>query len=172
MGNPTDANTPAFLRRLKGEYGGPGERQSVQIARPKKQLIDTEDDAPTYVDENHETISKEDYEKLNRGEHDEAVDEATSGPAKKGSEGPTQQEPLRSETEPKANIGNSKKRKAVKVIGNEDEVDQTASKTDSVAETKAQPKVDGNESVQSQAKKPKAAKKGKKIKLSFDDDQT
>lgn len=134
-------------------------------------MIDTEDDAPTYVDENHETLSKEDYDKLNRGEDDSSADVATSNSAEKDQAGPSQHERPSNETEPKANFGNAKKRKAVKVIGNEDDAEESVSKTEPVAGSEPQATADGNKPIKPEMKKSKSAKKGKKIKLSFDDDQ-
>ena len=169
----TDARTPAFLQRLKGQYGGPGDRQNVQFARPKKQLIDAGDDEPTYVDEHgRETISKDDYEKMTSGEVDE-----DHGLSKGRTDEQLQpHEPTASENddsgaanvakpskEPQATFGSSKKRKAVKVAGDEDET------KDAIAESDPQARKPEDE-VKSAVEKKSKPKKAKKVKLSFDED--
>ena len=65
----TERGEPAFLRKLKGQYGGLEEatKQEQSLERPKKRLIpeNDADDAPTYVDiSTHETLSKEAYDAL------------------------------------------------------------------------------------------------------------
>ncbi|KAK2767063.1 hypothetical protein FQN54_006381 [Arachnomyces sp. PD_36] len=157
-----EANEPAFLRRLKSQYGGSNARQNPQ-QRPKKlKNNDDDDDAPTYVEEgSNEVISKEEYEALVRGddpkdpeasEDKEGQPEATTqGPAKDSAAkraGPKTRENI-------AGIGGPKKRKQAKVVGDEaaeghGEEDE-AQQRDSVAN------------------KPKQKKKKKKVKLSFDE---
>ncbi|KAL8835634.1 MAG: hypothetical protein Q9170_003251 [Blastenia crenularia] len=64
-----DSNEPAFLKKLKKEYGGADSaRHQRPLARPRKQRnADKEhDDEPIYVHETnpHETISKTEYDAL------------------------------------------------------------------------------------------------------------
>jgi hypothetical protein len=104
---------------------------------------DDEDDAPTYVlEDTNESLTKAEYEALVAGK-DKASDGDSPSPETVEKD---------SERQPKDNIvevGNpSKKRKAAKVIGGDEE--------DSKDATQSSPKI---------IKKPK--KKGKPVKLSF-----
>lgn len=156
-----EANEPAFLRRLKAEHGGgDSSRHERPLARPRKQMKDgEEDDEPTYVVEaSQDTLSKEEYEALVKGKvHDKAVNEETSSSTpslaiskfnEKDDAHPSRNEPAKQKV---AAIGASNKRRLVKVVGDED--DEAASLV------KGEPA--------RQARTPKA-KKGKKVKLSFD----
>lgn len=159
-----EANEPAFLRRLKAEHGGgDSSRHERPLARPRKQMKDgEEDDEPTYVVEaSQDTLSKEEYESLVKGKvHDKAVNEETSSSTpslaisklnEKDDAHPPRNEPAKQKV---AAIGASNKRRLFKVVGDEgDEDDEAASL------------VQGEPA--RQARTPKA-KKGKKVKLSFD----
>lgn len=157
-----DCEEPAFLRRLRGEIGGQdSSRHERAIARPRKlkKPTDDEDDEPTYVDEeNHEVISKSEFEALANRETSDGTEhegialphaqpeEHTRIPIESSSDGP----PLKEHV---ASVGGSSKRKIPKVFGNED--------IDSAKRAKADSPDNKNES---------KARKGKKIKLSFDED--
>ncbi|KAI9820952.1 MAG: hypothetical protein M1832_003424 [Thelocarpon impressellum] len=153
---------PAFLRKLKGQYGGDSERHERPLARPRKLKADDEDDEPVYVDEeSQDTISKADYQALvetaagdgprgaqAEGKADEArvaeVDAAGTGGA----------EPVRI-GENVVGVGGRKKRKAVKVVKGDGD---TSEPEDTPPVDRA--KADG-----------KATKRKKtKLKLSFDDE--
>jgi len=163
-----DSSLPPFLQRMKGAYSGPSDgRHEREIARPKgaRDPNADEDDAPTYVDEEtNQPLSKEEYAALVKGdeadastediqEQDNALSKETSKPAEK---------------EKVASIGAARKRKVGKIVGgtDEDEEDSVGSKQQSTAALER--KTDG-ETKKSDASKPK--KKGKKIKLSFNDDE-
>jgi len=162
LNNITDSNEPTFLRRLRGEIGGQDSvRHERAIARPRKPKSsnDDEDDGPTYVDEeNHEVISKSEFEALaNRETSDKSEHEAvalshiqaeqhTQLPIDSELDGPPPKEHV-------ASIGGSSKRKVAKVFGNED--------IDFAERAKADSLKNNNKSKTS---------KGKKIKLSFDED--
>ena len=160
----SEAKEPNFLRRLREEHGGrDSARHERPLNRPRKQKAqeDDDDDAPTYVDEeNQNTFSKAEYETL--------VNNRTTLDTELGAEGQEgkdmqarnvrgnlamEDKTIRSEQQ-LAEIGSQKKRRAVKVIGDEmpDQMD---------AEKKPVLKTSRTE------KKPN---KRKKVKLSFDDD--
>jgi hypothetical protein len=147
-----DKNEPAFLRKLRGEYRSDG--NTFQAARPKRErLTNDDDDAPAMVDEEGASVSKEEYEAMVNGKDDgkasdekEAVNVAEDGKSEfKGVEEADQKAERQKQKE--AEVGVAKKRKQVKVVG--DDVEDEDVKKD----TKSKP-----------AKKPK-----KKIKLSFDE---
>lgn len=146
----TDSNEPAFLRKLKSQYGGELARHERPAARPRKQKTedDGDDDGPTYVDEsNQDTISKEDYEKMLNPEtvvdnpvvvEPNGLDESTASTTESASKKTTE-----------AGIGASNKRRLAKIVGIEDE-------TPSMVQEGPPRKV--------------VKKKVKKIKLSFDEE--
>ncbi|MCJ1402751.1 hypothetical protein MMC11_005972 [Xylographa trunciseda] len=158
-----ESKEPAFLRRLKNEYGGGNsDRHERPSARPRKQKHSEDDeDEPTYVDEDsNDTLTKAEYEAILKEEqvmseeqhseslelhndskitHDAAVNIANETSTRK---------------ELVAAIGGTGKRRVAKVIG-DDDLDQNGQEL--VPETKA-----GKRS----------SKKPKKIKLSFNDEGT
>lgn len=161
---------PAFLRKLREQHGGP--RNNVQIARPKKDRLRTGEDGeddPVIVDEAGEDVAKEDWEERLRREKDgpaEMKDESTVGAADAKS---AVEAGLGREKQKEAEIGAIKKRKAGKVIA-EDEAEQDGH--DDGTKTKSKSKTgpdfdDLNSAAEGVTKKPK--KKAKKIKLSFDE---
>src|SRR3978361_1484798 len=75
-----DKREPAFLRKLKGEFGGLDGRHNVQIARPKKDRLktgDDDEDEPVILDEQGERIEKEEVDRRLKG-GDEAETTATA----------------------------------------------------------------------------------------------
>lgn len=152
-----ESKEPAFLRRLRSEHAaGDTSRHERPLARPRK-LGDAgkfDDDDPTYVDEqNHEVITREAYEALvlksgtAAPESGKLVEHALSEAATTG-------EPAKEESGSKetiAGIGGSTKRRLAKVVGDEEEIKEALHESEKDTRT------------------PKRGKKGKKIKLSFDD---
>lgn len=168
---------PAFLRKLRGEFGGLDGRHNVQIARPKKDRLKTGDvdDDPVIVDEQGELVEKEEFERrMNAG--DDATEPAENGKADPGAEAQGDAESQRSTERQKVmEIGaatNLKKRKAVKVVGEEgeDDVDDGPNNTGSDSKRVIHKKPETSENKATKKKEQGVAKKkGKKIKLSFDD---
>lgn len=161
----TDRNEPAFLRKLRGQFGGADNvRHERAIQRPRKPKDNDDDDAPVYIDEEtNETISKEDYETLVNGpegkdggtdkDKDKEEVEDTTDPAKPK---PTEQaasDDARLQQN-SAEIGTQKKRRKAKVIQEEEVAEDTSRSKDSSEAAKLNTK-------------PNA--KRKKIKLSFDE---
>ncbi|KAL4930947.1 DUF4604 domain-containing protein [Aspergillus undulatus] len=151
-----DAKEPAFLQRLRGQYGntsGGLERPISQ--RPRRVRDNDDDDGPTYVDaESNEVISKETYEAMVKGDDDEQSEQpdngvkdketgAEDGGGSKKTNGATSKQNL-------AEIGGSRKRKQAKVVG--DEVQEAE-----------------NEDVRPKETGPRKPKQKKKIKLSFEE---
>lgn len=152
----TDGSQPAFLQRLRGQLqSGDTARHEHPVARNKRVKKDEdEDDAPTYVmEETNQSLSKEEYDALvsgkdGKGEEDPAGDEAEP------------KKVIENDSKPKdkiAEVGaNAKKRKAAKIIGEDQE--------------------HGKGEVEQKDKKPdakavkKAKKKGKAVKLTFGDE--
>lgn len=145
-----DKNEPAFLRKLRGEYGN--DRNTFQAARPKRdRLTNDDDDAPAMVDEEGASVSKEEYEAMVNGKDVEVdgegageKDGVAASPKDEAKGGKEAEQKAEREKQKVAEVGAAKKRKQVKVVG-EDGQDE-----DAVKDTK-----------------PKPAKKPKKVKLSF-----
>jgi hypothetical protein len=147
-----DSTLPPFLQRLHAQKGGHGDadRHEQPIQRAKRAKDPNDDDGPTVVDESGETVSKEDFEKLTNpsdgvsdtanitGELDPATEPKASGALP----------PPNGKLQNVAEGVVQKKRKAAKIVGQDEEGEQSAA-------TKA-------------VKKPK--KKAKPIKLAFDND--
>ena len=157
--NRADSNEPAFLRRLRAKHGGgDSERHERPLARPRKQVKDGEDDQPTYVVEGSQDIlSKAEYEALMGTANDEKQDEnePASSPQPDlggGNEVSERVVPAKQKT---AAIGGSNKRRLAKVFGEDGDDD-------------GEPNVEEKGPAPT-GKKPKA-KKGKKVKLSFDEE--
>jgi Domain of unknown function (DUF4604) len=150
-----EADEPAFLRRLRGQVTGNDpdrdpDRHIMPVALPKKPKQEDQDDAPTYVLEGSDaTISKEEYATLTGSKSSDQPDEkdvmvkSKQESAESNTDAPRTKQKL-------TDVGIvSKKRKAIKVVGDD---------------VKDEPSVDRS----STAKKPK--KKANAIKLSFGED--
>ena len=176
---------PAFLRKLKGEYAGQDGRQNYQAPRPKRDRLKAgdEDDDPLIVDEQGETVAKEEFERRMKEdedvagtskttsdgvgvEHSNGVEDATGG----GRETSGDKQKERQQVSEIGGAAATKKRKVGKIVGAEDEDGEKlpAAVGSKVASTSED--ADGGASL------PKAKdlgatkkKKGKKIKLSFDE---
>ncbi|KAI1608182.1 hypothetical protein EDD37DRAFT_613332 [Exophiala viscosa] len=157
-----DKHEPAFLRRMRGEYGGLDGRHNVQIARPKKDRLKTgdDDDDPVIVDEQGELVEKSEFER--RQKQGEDHDQQT-GPeeVKNDDEAPGKEQP--SDRQKVTEIGGMKKRKAVRVVGAEDD------DGDKVVSAIGKEETNGEVKVAKKKDAGAAKKKGKKIKLSFDE---
>jgi len=157
-----DRQEPAFLRRLKAGITAVDNDPDRQVNPPPfpkkpKRLENDEDDGPTYVvEDSNETLTKEEYEKLvkkgkdvGRGEKHVKLGETDGNEdvAKKDDSNRLKQQSVHAGAL-------SKKRKAVKIVG-EDEAGES------------------EESSPAAIPKKSATAKGKKkakIKLSFDDE--
>ena len=175
---------PAFLRRLRNQHSGADGRDNVQIARPKKDRLKTadEDDAPVVVDEQGDVVGPEEYERLvkggkkggglgGEGVKGEGVIEAPEveagvGEVENEEEIQAAREVVEPEKQKVAEVGGPRKRKAVRVVGNDVE------DTEVVKDT-AKPLDDTRDSstkvgISAAPKTGTTAKKTKKVKLSFD----
>lgn len=175
-----DKQEPAFLRRLKGQIGGDDGRHNVQIARPKRDRLKTadEDDDPVIVDEQGETVGKEEYERRLKGEDADATATADSEASTKGSGAQTAQDAGQADRQKVTGIGDSKakKRKVGKIVGGDeqDEVSEPSGAKRPEAEEAEKAEKGGAPSTSSEKVKGQDApvpkkKKAKKIKLSFDE---
>ncbi|KAF4759619.1 hypothetical protein N7455_001244 [Penicillium solitum] len=147
-----DAKQPAFLQKLRGQYGDNTGRLERPALRPTRLKVnkDDDDDEPTYIDEeSNEVISKEEYKAL-VGEHSPKGEGEVGDSAKDNSTGDQDKSQAEFSTSKQNNlteVGGQRKRKQAKVVG-EDK-----------AEVEVQPKATS-----------KKSKKPKKIKLSFDEE--
>ncbi|KAG9246496.1 hypothetical protein BJ878DRAFT_496846 [Calycina marina] len=144
---------PPFLARLQANKS---DRADYQAPRPKKARNpeDEAEDEPVYFDEESgDTLTKDEWEK--RDAEKEKFEESGE---KKGEEGVDEREEVK-EMEKVAVIGTSRKRKAGKIVGGDEEEDG------------GKEEVRKGEEEGKKAVKVKPAKKGKKVKLSFGDDE-
>ena len=151
---------PSFLRKLKEEHAGV--RNNVQFARPRKDRLkagDADEDEPTIVDESGERLGKEEWEEMLRKEKDGGGDRKAEAVVEEGKEQEDSKGVADREKQQIAEIGAGKKRKAVKVVGEEDKGKEPATKMKGTEDRKSDAK--------DASKAPK--KKAKKIKLSFDE---
>ncbi|KAJ5677754.1 uncharacterized protein N7477_003387 [Penicillium maclennaniae] len=150
-----DAKEPAFLQKLRGHYGNNDGRLERPAMRPRKaKNSDDDDDAPVYVDEeSNEVISKEEYQALVGGTDSQTQE---GGSKDQSAEGDDKASTLKEPSAKQNNlteVGGQKKRKQAKVVG-QDTIEEEA-------------KPDSEERPKASARK---SKKGKKIKLSFDNE--
>lgn len=149
----TDAKQPAFLQKLRGQYGDNTGRLERPALRPTRLKVnkDDDDDEPTYIDEeSNEVISKEEYKAL-VGENSPKGEGETEDSAKDNSTGDQDKSQAELSTSKQNNlteVGGQRKRKQAKVVGE-----------DKAEVEEVQPKATS-----------KKSKKPKKIKLSFDEE--
>jgi Domain of unknown function (DUF4604) len=154
-----DNSLPPFLARLQANNASQDGRHEYHAARPKKarNAEDEAEDEPVYFDEGTgESLTKNEWEAKEAAVEADAAREKGSG-AKLGAQ---LEEETKENKEKLAAIGSSKKRKAGKVVGGEDE--EVAKEPEKEPTSKPEGK---------KVEKGKSAKKGKKIKLSFGDDE-
>lgn len=164
-----DSTLPPFLARLQAHNTSNNDRHEFAIARSKKARNPDEEaeDEPVYFDEERgETLTKSEWETREVEKDREKRDENGDGDEKdelRDSENKGKSEGIkegkRKKDEKIASIGGGKKRKVGKVVGgeDEDELAVTAKKASKQEEKKIE--------------KGKTAKKAKKIKLSFGDEE-
>lgn len=129
-----DSTLPPFLQRLHAQNASRGDtdRHERALARPRREKDPHDDDGPTVVDESGETLSHEEYEKLTQNQ----TGATESGEVGSGVEGEVKNEgevepfgvlPSDVQTEERVKTVQkvtdglaTKKRKAGKVIGDED----------------------------------------------------
>lgn len=166
----TDPKEPAFLRRLRGEYGdGDSARHERPLARPKKHRISDDDDEPTYVDGiSQNVVSKADYDALMNPKRLEKEEERSSSTSpnqrnlqieKHATIGNDHSDPEVPPSQLEAKIGGNSKKRLAKIVGDDGKSAQGMSNGNL-------PVVDSG----STSKSRKKEKKAKKIKLSFDED--
>ncbi|KAH9866226.1 hypothetical protein J1614_008792 [Plenodomus biglobosus] len=149
-----DSSQPAFLQRLRGQLqSGDSARHEQPIARNKKAKENDEDDAPTYVlEDTNQSLTKEEYEALVSGKESREDEDSAAKPEST--------DPAEGQATSKDKIvevgGNVKKRKAARIVG--DEQDESTTQSHDTKKTDA--KV---------AKKSK--KKAKAVKLTFGDEE-
>lgn len=148
-----EAKEPAFLQRLRGQYGGDTSgRLERPAARPRKlkDPKDDDDDEPVYIDEeSNEVITKEEYKVLAQGDTANE-DQASTEDLPTTAEGEKKQTEATAKQSNLTEVGGQRKRKQAKVV---------------VEENKQEP-----EETAKVVEKPRKSKKAKKIKLSFDEE--
>lgn len=154
-----DASLPPFLQRLHAQNAGRGDtdRHERPLARPKRDKDPNEDNGPTVVDESGETLTKDEVAKLTdnaRPVGDDVAGEAAAQGEGKLLDGKGGGEGKRTEERKMTDGVATKKRKAGKIVGDEQ---RDAEKPEVGEQEKKAVK--------------KAKKKGKAIKLAFDDEE-
>jgi Domain of unknown function (DUF4604) len=154
-----DDSLPPFLARLRANNASSDGRHEYHTARPKKPRNAEEDaeDEPVYFDAGTgETLTKNEWE----AKESTLEAEKTEGSGNKEGAGPGEGTEGKESKQKLTAIGSSKKRKAGKVVGGNDEEEPA----DLGKKPVHKPEV-------KKLEKEKSAKKGKKIKLSFGDDE-
>jgi hypothetical protein len=168
-----DSSLPPFLQRLQAHNSSLDDRHEFTVARPKKARNADEEaeDEPVYFDEGTgETLTKGEWEAREKeNEHADGEKDGVEGDGKQGGNGREGKE-----TEKMMVIGVTRKRKVGKIIGaeEEDEEESVGLKTKAkskTASTSRDTKITKSTTDGKKAEKSKPAKKGKKIRLSFDD---
>ncbi|EAA58306.1 hypothetical protein AN6907.2 [Aspergillus nidulans FGSC A4] len=122
-----DSKEPAFLQRLRSQFGNSSGGLERPSLRPRRVHDDKDDDAPTYVDaESNEVISKEDYEamvKCGDSETKQPKDGEEDEDAVANQDGDSQKAETAIMKQNLAEIGGPRKRKQAKVVGDEVEGD-------------------------------------------------
>ncbi len=174
-----DSTLPPFLQRLQQQNTSLDDRHEYTIARPKKSRTaeDIADDDPVFFnEETGETLTKSEWEAREvadeeaEREREKEVKDSNDVETKEEGEGEVKDS---KEKEKVAAIGANRKRKVGKIIGGDEEGYNEvkapepratvfkASNSGSSKETRTE----GKKNIE----KSKSTKKGKKIKLSFDD---
>jgi len=160
-----DDSLPPFLARLRANNNAGDGRHEYTVARPKKARTaeDEAEDEPVYFDEGSgETLTKSEWEAREAGSENQG--EGKDGEkAEAGEESAAKGDAGKESKEKVAAIGASKKRKAGKVVGGEEDDEVPVAKAPADKKAPSQP--------EKKSEKGKSAKKGKKIKLSFGDDE-
>ena len=158
----SEAAEPSFLRKLRGHYGSQPDTQTQVSNRPRKAKADREDDdAPVYITEDgHDAISKREFENMlqesqkydsKKNGEEPAADSNDSVEAPNGITTDDKEEPPQAK-EAHVVIGNASKRKIGKMVGTQVQDIESDPAPSKENKRTAVPK-----------------KKGKKVKLSFDD---
>jgi len=162
-----DSSLPPFLQRLHAQKAGRGDtdRHEREIARPRRAKDPNDEDGPTVVDASGETLTKDEVDKLTSNTNDSSGDagatETASGNGELGgsgarpdTEGIDDKHEAKRVEEILTDGTVQKKRKAGRIVGDEQEGEEDGQ--------------EGEEKATKPAKKLK--KKTKPIKLAFDDD--
>lgn len=149
-----DSTLPPFLARLQANSSSRDDRHEFAVARPKRlrtSADEAEDDPVYFNEESGETLTKSEWEAKEAGK-----DEDTADPKDVVNKAQGLMLSKGKQDEKIIGIGVGKKRKVGKIVGGEDEL----------IEVKKAPKQDNKK-----VEKGKSTKKGKKVKLSFGDDE-
>lgn len=157
-----DSTLPPFLQRLHDKSAGRGDtdRHERALARPRKEKDPNEDDGPTVIDESGETLTKDELAKLTDAQPAGDVGGSVTGeadgdatPRASGALPDLKTDSKRADQKVTDGIG-SKKRKAAKIIGDEDGTTEQSNPAD-----------------QDKKAAKKSKKKAKPVKLAFDDEE-
>lgn len=167
-----DTSLPPFLQRMQANNTSNADgRHERAIARPRKARTkeDEEDDAPLIVDERGWVVEDD-----GEGKAETGTKAAGDGQARKGEEdeGAGDVEKMEEGKEKIAAIGGARKRKVGKVVGAEEGDDEEGGHSKSKITKSISGDKDGAAKTDGTDTKAKVGgkKKGKKIKLSFGDD--
>lgn len=184
-----DSSLPPFLARMQANQNARDGRQEFTVARSKKPKSAEEEaeDEPVIFDEvSGESLTRKQWEEREGNEstsklNEENEDDKLGGESHELGQGKEEEGGIARTKEKVAEIGGGKKRKVGKVIGGgTGDDDEDASETNTLVSKKAEgdkkaAQSSGKDAPSSLGKKVdkggKSSKKGKKIKLSFGDDE-
>lgn len=157
-----DSSLPPFLARMQAGQAERGGRHEFDVARPRKQRdagADAEDEPVYFDEETGESLTKGEWEEKEKEREEEGKEDGKGG-----------EEEKRIGKQNMAVIGGTikKKRKMGKVIGGGEE-DEEENEGKYGRDLSKEKKKSDDQSKKPDTAKPK--KKGKKIKLSFGDDE-
>ncbi|CZS97315.1 uncharacterized protein RCO7_00299 [Rhynchosporium graminicola] len=165
-----DDSLPPFLARLRANNNAGDGRHEYTVARPKKARTaeDEAEDEPVYFDEGSgETLTKSEWEARDKEEN--GGEKVGEGEGKDGEARDVKGDGGKDGGKEKvAAIGGSRKRKAGKFVGGEEE-EEIKEEVSAVAKATVVKKASSQPG--KKAEKGKPAKQGKKVKLSFGDDE-
>ncbi|KAI5807067.1 hypothetical protein EDC01DRAFT_638055 [Geopyxis carbonaria] len=122
---------PAFLRRMRAAAGGGGRQERYIAPRNRKVHVDDQEDEPTYVLEGgHETISRKEFEALEKGEeantntHDDIASVSDTGNEQQKEASKDNKDEVEKSNISVAEVGAKRKRKAARIVAvDDDELD-------------------------------------------------
>ena len=166
----TDPKEPAFLRRLRGEYGGgDSARHERPLARPKKQRTSDDEDEPTYVDGiSQNIVSKASYDALMNPKRLDIEEERSSSMSpnqrdlqieKHATISKDNLDPEVPPSQLEVQIGGNPKKRIAKIVGGDEKSAHDMLNWDPLVVDRG-----------SISKSRKKEKKAKKMRLSFDED--
>ena len=160
---------PAFFRRLRGEHSS--DKQNFSVPRPRKARLETsaEDDGPTIVGEAGENVTQEEFQAMVEDRGSEGIKSPTQIPSQKSVKGTETSKENADDADQglKGDLGPGMRKSTIEPsIGQKRKIRGKVVGGDVGPQSKS-----GNDPPEQLEKtEPSRARKGKKVKLSFNQD--